>query len=130
MMEFLRLIVFSALFLGLCVGILIWKNPLKSVQSEQQARNARQTVVGRQCHVIVMYGASWCGVCKMRKQEMTAQHIAFKEYQVDRDPRANDIFLRKIRGTELEHYGYPTFEVNGQLYKNYDPAYLVEQSCL
>jgi len=130
-MAFFRLIFLSLASTALFAGGLIALNPLNIEPAyARKEKDTAQNMAPGQCSVIIMYGASWCGVCKSREAEMKAQGIAFTEYLVDQDRKAKKIFLRKIKGTELEHYGYPTFEVNSRLYKNYDPSYLVEQSCL
>lgn len=37
---------------------------------------------------VIMYGATWCGYCKMAQQYFEAHNIPFREYLIDKDPQA------------------------------------------
>jgi glutaredoxin-like YruB-family protein len=43
---------------------------------------------------VVMYATAWCGVCKRAREYFRQQAIPFVEYDVDRDPRAREEYLR------------------------------------
>jgi glutaredoxin len=36
---------------------------------------------------VVMYSASWCGVCKRARRYFNEKHVPFKEYDIDRSAR-------------------------------------------
>ncbi|MES2817796.1 MAG: glutaredoxin family protein [Pseudomonadota bacterium] len=37
---------------------------------------------------VIMYGASWCGYCAQARKYFAAQHIAYIEYDIDKQPHA------------------------------------------
>ncbi len=43
---------------------------------------------------IVMYSASWCGVCKRARRYFKANNIPFREYDIERNRRAEREFRR------------------------------------
>lgn len=69
---------------------------------------------------IVMYSASWCGVCRSAKAWMGSQGIVYEEHDVD-DSAANERALRALnpRG------GVPTFDVGGEVMVGFSPRGLV-----
>lgn len=46
---------------------------------------------------VIMYGASWCGVCKLAKKYFNSQGIAYKEYDVETSAKGRRDFKR-LRG--------------------------------
>ena len=43
---------------------------------------------------ITMYSTSWCGVCKRARRYFQREGISFKEYDVDKDAQARDVYLQ------------------------------------
>lgn len=43
---------------------------------------------------VVIYTASWCGVCKTAKAYFNEKDIAFEEFDIERDPRGKSDFRR------------------------------------
>lgn len=43
---------------------------------------------------VVIYTASWCGVCKTAKAYFNEQDIEFEEFDIERDPRGKSDFRR------------------------------------
>ena len=82
-----------------------------------------------QCSVLEMYSMSWCGYCRIKREQMQQQNIAFKEYILDEDRAAKRAFKRKMKSMKVRKYGYPTFIVNGEYTQNYPVDYLVNKSC-
>ncbi len=37
---------------------------------------------------VIMYGATWCGYCKMARRYFEAHNIPFHEFLIDKDPQA------------------------------------------
>ncbi len=75
------------------------------------------------CDRLVMYSASWCGACKLKREQLNQKNILFKEHFVDRDPNMNARFERKANQAGIS-IAYPRLEVNGILMENYPVAYL------
>lgn len=57
--------------------------------------------------VVYMYGASWCGFCKVLRAEMEARHIEFAEVDVEAAPdRAVMEDAMEITGFPVTYVGY------------------------
>lgn len=82
-----------------------------------------------QCSVLEMYSMSWCGYCRIKREQLQQQNIAFKEYILDEDRAAKRFFKRKMKLMKIRKYGYPTFIINDQFVQNYPVDYLINKSC-
>jgi glutaredoxin len=74
---------------------------------------------------VVMYSASWCGICKKARAYFEAQSIDFSEYDVDKDPQ------RKREFAQLGGRGVPLILVgdqrmNGFSQKRFEHLYSAE----
>jgi glutaredoxin len=74
---------------------------------------------------VVMYSASWCGICKKARAYFEAQSIDFNEYDVDKDPRGKREF------SQLGGRGVPLILVgdqrmNGFSQKRFEHLYSAE----
>ncbi len=67
---------------------------------------------------VVMYSASWCGVCKHARQYMTMHGIAFTEYDVEKNDFARAEFRR------LGGRGVPIILVGDQRMNGFSEANL------
>jgi glutaredoxin len=69
---------------------------------------------------IVMYSASWCGVCRNAKAWMATQGIVYEDRDVDDSP-SNESAMRALnpRG------GVPTFDIGGEVMVGFSPRGLV-----
>lgn len=63
--------------------------------------------------MIIMYGASWCGICKKARNYFNANGIRYTEYDVDKDQKANREY-KKLGGT-----GVPLFRIDGQTIRGF-----------
>jgi glutaredoxin len=67
-------------------------NTIKSVSvTELSDRTAPASTV-------IMYSASWCGVCKQARKYFRQQGIPYREYDIEKTARGRDDF-RKLGGT-------------------------------
>ncbi|NCO02812.1 MAG: hypothetical protein GW903_01310 [Alphaproteobacteria bacterium] len=87
------------------------------------------TLAQGQCSVITMYSMSWCGYCRIKREEFKQNNIAFREFVLDEDPAANAAFSRKMKDLRIRKYGYPTFFINDKYVLNYPTDYLIKQTC-
>lgn len=74
---------------------------------------------------VVMYSASWCGICKKARNYFEAQSIDFNEYDVDNDPQGKREF------SQLGGRGVPLILVgdqrmNGFSQKRFEDLYSAE----
>jgi glutaredoxin len=65
---------------------------------------------------VVLYSASWCGVCKQARRYFDAQDIAYTEYDVETSTRGKRDFAR------LEAHGVPVILVGRERMNGFDRA--------
>ncbi|WP_298444284.1 glutaredoxin domain-containing protein [uncultured Ferrimonas sp.] len=68
---------------------------------------------------VLMYGASWCGVCARARRDFAAAGIEYTELDVDSSAENNHQF-RQLGGVAV-----PLFVVNGRVYRGYNRQQLV-----
>jgi glutaredoxin len=69
---------------------------------------------------IVMYKASWCGVCRSAAAYMRSRHVDFVEKDVEKDPGASDEMLRKAHEKGLSPRGVPVIDFRGEIMLGFD----------
>lgn len=75
---------------------------------------------------VIMYSASWCGVCKQARAFLKAQHIAFTEKDIEADPAAGRELQAKLKAAGQAGGGVPVFDVGGQLMSGFDGPRLLK----
>ncbi len=78
--------------------VIIRKNSVSSMESYDESGNKD----------VVMYSASWCGVCKKARSYFEDQGIDYNEYDIDKDPQG------KREYTQLGGRGVPIILVGDQ----------------
>ena len=71
---------------------------------------------------IVLYGTSWCGVCRTAREFFRARGVAFVERDIEREPGAREEMLQKARAQGIEPRGVPVIDVYGQIIPGFDQA--------
>jgi glutaredoxin len=69
---------------------------------------------------VEVFSTVWCGYCKKLKSFLEEQGIAYKELDIEKDPKAAAAF-REIGGT-----GVPVSRVGGKIVRGYDPDGILE----
>jgi glutaredoxin 3 len=69
---------------------------------------------------VVIYGASWCGVCRSAKAFFKERHVAFVEKDVEKDPGAQTEMLDKTRKKGLTPTGVPVIDFRGEIMLGFD----------
>ena len=87
------------------------------VNDESQVKKVKQTSV-------IMYSASWCGVCTKARSFMTKEGIAFVEKDVDKDKAAAKELAEKSRRSGTKVGGVPVFDIGGKIVAGFDPTAL------
>lgn len=62
---------------------------------------------------IVMYGASWCGICKKARNYFNANNVRYTEYDIEKNTKA------KREYDKLNGSGVPLFQVDGQTVRGF-----------
>jgi glutaredoxin len=65
---------------------------------------------------IIMYGASWCSVCKQARHYFSEHNIAYTEYDVETSSKGKHDY------SQLNGTGVPIFLVDGQRYNGFTPS--------
>ncbi len=73
---------------------------------------------------VVIYKASWCGVCKSAAAFLRERHIAFVEKDVEKDPHAQAEMLRKTQEKGLSPHGVPVIDFRGEIMLGFDQGRL------
>jgi mycoredoxin len=64
---------------------------------------------------IVVYGTSWCGVCKRARGYLAARGLPFEDKDIEKDARAAVELSNKERAINFHHRGVPVIDVHGKL---------------
>jgi glutaredoxin len=71
---------------------------------------------------VVMYSASWCGVCASARKFFAAKGVPFVEKDVEKDTGARDELLSKARASGMAYKGgVPVLDIGGRLLMGFDP---------
>ena len=73
---------------------------------------------------VVVYGASWCGVCKTTEAFLREKHVPFVEKDIEKDPAANAEMLQKAQAKGLSPRGVPVIDFRGEILLGFDQARL------
>lgn len=74
---------------------------------------------------VVMYGASWCGVCHLAAQYMTRRGIPFVEKDVEKDPSAQQALEATLASAKFEpkpQHLLPVIDVRGTVTIGFSPC--------
>ena len=89
-----------------------------------EAALAAANVTPKQARVI-MYSASWCGVCRKASAFMNENGIAFVEKDIEKDKKAGREYAEKLKRVGKTSAGVPVFDVGGQILTGFDGATLL-----
>ncbi|MGS2724700.1 glutaredoxin domain-containing protein [Porticoccus sp. GXU_MW_L64] len=90
----------TPLFLAAC-------NQAETVVAQDVGKDAAAAVAGEE--QVVIYSAEWCGPCKTLKRSLDKEDIAYTDYDVDLNEKAQEEFLA------LGGHGLPTTVVGDQV---------------
>lgn len=86
--------------------VTIRENSVSSMESYDESENKD----------VVMYSASWCGICKKARAYFEDQGIDYNEYDIDKDPQG------KREYTQLGGRGVPVILVGNQRMDGFSKA--------
>ncbi len=69
---------------------------------------------------VILYGTSWCGVCKATADFLRKQGIPFEEKDVEKDPGAQQELTCKALRTGTQVNGVPVLDIGGKLLVGFD----------
>lgn len=69
---------------------------------------------------VVVYSASWCGVCKKTKRLLTTWRVPFEEKDIEASRSAREELAMKSQTAGVRPGGVPVIDVNGQLMQGLD----------
>jgi glutaredoxin len=68
---------------------------------------------------IVLYGTSWCGVCKRARGYLIARGLPFEDLDIEKNFRAAAELANKERASGFRHRGVPVIDVHGKLMEGF-----------
>jgi glutaredoxin len=91
---------------------------------DAQVDHAKPQLAANSDMGVVIYKASWCGVCRSAASYLRSRHVSFVEKDVERDPGASDEMLRKAQAKGLSPRGVPVIDFRGEIMLGFDQARL------
>jgi glutaredoxin len=82
------------------------------------------TASGEASGGVVMYSASWCGVCKKAKRLLDQWGVRFVEKDVEASRAAQEELARKAASAGIQPSGVPVIDVGGVLLQGLDETTL------
>lgn len=79
--------------------------------------------------IVSVYGTSWCPACRMTREYLARRHIAFNDYDLEKDADARQELADKQARAGLHFGGVPVVDVNGTLMEGFD-ARAIESALL
>jgi glutaredoxin len=73
---------------------------------------------------VVIYKASWCGVCRSAAAYLRSRGVDFVEKDVEKDPGAQQEMQRKARAAGKTPRGVPVIDFDGEILLGFDKARL------
>lgn len=86
--------------------VTIRENSVASMESYDETENKD----------VVMYSASWCGICKQARAYFEENSIDYNEYDIDKDPQGRREY------TQLGGRGVPIILIGGQRMDGFSKA--------
>lgn len=71
---------------------------------------------------VIIYKASWCGVCKAAARYLRGKGVPFVEKDIEKEPGAREEMLAKARAQGVNASGVPVLDIKGKLLAGFDPA--------
>jgi glutaredoxin len=73
---------------------------------------------------VIMYSASWCGVCKQAKRLLSSLNVRFVEKDIEASRSAAEELAGKARAAGFQPGGVPVIDVGGTILQGLDEATL------
>lgn len=96
--------------------------PVRAVPREEFERLASGGTRPGRTNEVVVYGASWCGVCRQAEAYFRSRGVAFVEKDIEREPGAREEMMRKARAAGVSTNGIPVIDVHGTILAGFDPG--------
>lgn len=100
--------------------------PLDPSTNQQGVAPDPSTAVDPNAPHVILYMASWCGVCHQAAEFMRARGIPFVSKDIERDPAALAEMQQKARDAGLRPTGVPVIDVRGHLMLGFDGQALLQ----
>lgn len=82
------------------------------------------TASGSAAHEVVVYSASWCGVCKKAKRLLDQWGVRYVEKDIEASRMAQEELAKKAAAAGIRPSGVPVIDVGGVLLQGLDEATL------
>jgi glutaredoxin len=89
--------------------------------STEAAAQAAENTEQAGGHLVTLYTASWCGVCKQTKAYLKKKGVPYIEKDVEKDAGAEKELEIKASAKGLRVQGVPVIDVAGELLMGFDP---------
>jgi glutaredoxin len=86
---------------------------------QPRAQPPVEAAPARRSQEIVLYGTSWCGVCRRARGYLMARGLKFKDKDIEKDLGAAVELSNKERAAGFRHTGVPVLDVHGKLMEGF-----------
>ncbi|MBN1653668.1 MAG: hypothetical protein JXA30_07820 [Deltaproteobacteria bacterium] len=73
---------------------------------------------------VVIYGAPWCGACRVAAQYLKKRNVAFVEKDIEKDEQAYAEMQQKARAAGVQPGGLPLIDFRGRIVSGFNPDIL------
>ena len=92
--------------------------PARPVQSHAKAGPARGQPN------VILFSTAWCPACRKARAYFTQKRIPFREMDVQKDPRAAQLYMQVVKKFKLKAGLVPVIIVNGQVFGGFSPPHI------
>ena len=73
---------------------------------------------------VILFSTQWCPACKKARAYFTQKRIPFREMDVQKDPRAAQLYMEVVKRFKLKAGLVPVIIVNGRVFGGFSPQHI------
>ncbi len=73
---------------------------------------------------VILFSTQWCPACKKARAYFTQKRVPFREMDVQKDPRAAQLYMEVVKRFKLKAGLVPVIIVNGRVFGGFSPQHI------
>jgi len=73
---------------------------------------------------VILFSTQWCPACRKARAYFTQKRIPFREMDVQKDPRAAQLYMEVVKRFKLKAGLVPVIIVNGRVFGGFSPQHI------